>query len=353
VALPRTQRGKHAIMVVVDSFPKMAHFIPCHKTDDATYIADLYFKEVLRLHGVPKSIVSDRDSKFLSHFWRSLWRLLGTKLLFSTAYHPQPDGQTEVTNRTLTTLLRGLVSKSLKDWDLKLPHVEFAYNRSPSCATKHSPFECVYGTNPLTPLDLIPIPSESRVSFEVETRAKEIRKLHDQIRNQIEKTNEAYKANVNKHRRQLEFQPGDLVWLHLRKERFPSWRKNKLMARSNGPFEVLERVGNNAYKLQLPRDMAVSATFNIGDLSPHVEDNIENPSDLRSNPSEEGEVDAGTLAKETQSSLGDQQAKDNQHQRAIQALFTFTSSRVCTVLETPFGGSNQGMIGRVLLCWTP
>ena len=139
-----------AIMVVVDRFSKMAHFIPCHKTDDATYIADLYFKEVLRLHGVPNSIVSDRDSKFLSHFWRSLWRLLGTRLLFSTAYHPHTDGQTEVTNRTLATLLRGLVSKSLKDWDLKLSHAEFAYNRSPSYATKHSPFECVYGVNPLT-----------------------------------------------------------------------------------------------------------------------------------------------------------------------------------------------------------
>jgi len=167
-------------------------------------------------------------------------------------------------------------------------------------------FECAYGVNPLTPLDLIPIPSESRVSFEAETRAKEMRKLHDQIRNQIEKTNEAYKARANKHRKQLEFQPGDLVWLHLRKERFPSWRKNKLIARSDGPFEVLEKVGDNAYKLQLPGDMAVSAMFNIGDLSPYVEDNLEDPSDLRSNPSEEGKVDAGALAKEAQGNLGDQ-----------------------------------------------
>ena len=142
-------------------------------------------------------------------------------------------------------------------------------------------------------MDLIPIPTESRVSFEAETRAREMKKLHKQIRNQIEKTNEAYKAKANKYRKSLEFKPRDLVWLHLLKERFPYRRKNKLMARSNGPFEIIERVGNNAYKLQLPGDMAVLATFNVGDLSPYVEDSLEDPSDLRPNPLEEGEVDAG------------------------------------------------------------
>ncbi len=119
-----------SVFVVVDRFSKMAHFIPCNKIDDASHAANIFCRDILRLHGVPKTIVSDRDVKFLSYFWKTLCAKLGIKLLFSMAYHPQTDGQTEVTNRTLSTLLRVLIKKNIKEWEECLPIAEFAYNRA-------------------------------------------------------------------------------------------------------------------------------------------------------------------------------------------------------------------------------
>ncbi|XP_021740095.1 uncharacterized protein LOC110706475 [Chenopodium quinoa] len=240
VALPRTQRGKDSIMVVVDRFSKMAHFIPCHKTEDAMKVAKLYFEEVVRFHGVSRTIVSDRDTKFLSHFWKSMWRLMGTKLLFSTSHHPQTDGQTEVVNRILGSLLRALVSKSTKDWDNKLAHAEFAYNRTPSATTKYSPFEVVYGVNPYVPIDLIALPKDN------------------------------WGLGVDLHEERT----------------FSSKRKNKLMPRAEGPFEVMEKINDNAYKVDLGGQYGVSSTFNIGDLAPYFDDD-----ELRAIPFEEGEDD--------------------------------------------------------------
>lgn len=153
IELPRSSHGKDSIFVVVDRFLKIAHFIPCKKTNDANIIADLFFKEVLRLHGVPRTIVLDQDAKFLSYFWKTLWGKLGTKLFFSTTCHPQTDDQTEVVNRTLTSLLQAIIQRNLKLWEECLPHVEFTYNRSVHSATRFSPFQIVYGFNPLALMD--------------------------------------------------------------------------------------------------------------------------------------------------------------------------------------------------------
>ncbi|XP_074304154.1 uncharacterized protein LOC141638863 [Silene latifolia] len=183
----------------------MAHFIPCHKTDDATNVADLYYKEVVRLHGIPLTIVSDRDVKFLSYFWKTLWRLMGTKLLVQD------------------------FAPSSNRW-----------------------------------ADGVPIPKKDLMSFEAKERQATFLRTCEQVRAQIEKSNAKYKEKANKHRKQPVFKVGDLVWLHLRKERFPAKRKNKLMPRADGPFKVIECYGSNAYKLELPSEYGgVSATFNF------------------------------------------------------------------------------------------
>ena len=159
LGLPRTRCQLDAILVVVDRFSKMAHFIACSKTTDAAHMARLFFNEIVRLHGVPRSIVSDRDVRFTSTFWKALWHLMGTTLQFSIAFHPQTDGQTEVTNRSLGNLLRCLIQENAATWDELLSRAEFAYNSFSHRATGYSPFQINIGRNPNLPIDLVPLPS--------------------------------------------------------------------------------------------------------------------------------------------------------------------------------------------------
>ena len=299
LGLPRTKKGRDSIFVVVDRFSKMAHFIPCHKSDDAVNVADLFFREIIRLHGVPNTIVSDRDTKFLSHFWRCLWAKLGTKLLFSTTCHPQTDGQTEVVNRTLSTMLRAVLKNNKKMWEECLPHIEFAYNRSLHSTTKMCPFEVVYGFLPRAPIDLLPLPSSEKVNFDAKQRAELILKMHELTKENIERMNAKYKLAGDKGRKHVVFAPGDLVWLHLRKDRFPDLRKSKLMPRADGPFKVLEKINDNAYKLELPADFGVSPTFNIADLKPYLGEEDELPSRTTSFQEGEDDEDINTIVTPT------------------------------------------------------
>ncbi|KAK1679241.1 hypothetical protein QYE76_040089 [Lolium multiflorum] len=208
--------------------------------------------EVVRLHGIPASIVSDRDVKFMSYLWKSLMAKFGVKLLFSSSSHPQTDGQTEVVNRSLSTLLRTLVKTNLKSWEDCLPHAEFAYNRAKHSTTSRSPFMIVYRFEPPTALDILPLPLHERTNMDFDERTTAMKKLHEETRATIQEHVLRQANRLNAKKKERVFEEGDLVWIHLRKERFPHERNSKLKPRGDGPFKVLKRINNNAYVIDIP-----------------------------------------------------------------------------------------------------
>jgi len=168
-----------------------------------------------------------------------------------------------------------------------MPHVEFAYNRAVHSTTQHSPFEVVYGFNPLTPLDLLPLPNISNFKHkDAQAKVEYVKRLHEQVKAQIAKKNESYAKQANKNRKEVVLEPGDWVWVHIWKERFPKQRKSKLQPRADGPFQVLERINDNAYKNDIPGEYGVSSSFNVADLTLFVAgDDSEH---LRANAFQEG-----------------------------------------------------------------
>ena len=327
LGLPKTARGHDSILVVVDRFSKMAYFIPCNKTNDASHVAKLFFREVVKLHRLPSTIASDRDVKFVSYFWKTLWKLFGTTLKFSSAFHPQTDGQTEVVNRSLGNLLRSLVGIKQGVWDLILSTAEFAYNNSVNRSTGKSPFQIVNGYSPRTPIDLVPLPPHMHVSEPAENFATHIHDLHAEIRRKISLSNEEYKLAADVHRRSKEFNVGDHVMVRIRPERIPKTFSKKLYARAMGSYSIIRKMGYNAYLLDLPNDMDISLVFNIEDLLPY-----------------RGTFEPSTLPSSV--SAGDA-SKGAPNVPSLQ----FSKETVDTILDDEFVTSRDGGFRRFLVKW--
>jgi hypothetical protein len=186
-------------------------------------------------------------------------------------------------------MLHAILKTNLKLWEECLPHIEFAYNKSVHSTTKVNPFQVVYGFNHHAHIDLLPLPPSETTCFDASQRSEFILKMYETTKLNIEKMNEKYRIAASKCRKELKLEPGDLVWLHLRKERFSELRKSKLMSHAVGPFKILVKINDNAYKLELPPEFGVSSSFNISDLRSYLGEKDEMPS--RTTSMQEGEDD--------------------------------------------------------------
>ncbi|GJT76057.1 putative reverse transcriptase domain-containing protein [Tanacetum coccineum] len=259
--LPKTSQGYDTIWVIVDRLTKSAIFTPMRETDPLDKLARLYLKEVVTRHGIPVSIICDRDPRFASNFWRSLQNALGTNLDMSTAYHPQTDGQSERTIQTLEDMLRACAIDFGKGWVNHLPLVEFSYNNSYHASIKAAPFEALYGRKCRSPVCWTEVGEAQILGPELiqETTEKII-----QIKQRMQAARDRQKSYADLKRKPMEFQVGDKVMLKVSpwKGVVRFGKRGKLNPRYVGPFKVIERVGEVAYKLELPEELSrVHNTF--------------------------------------------------------------------------------------------
>lgn len=193
MGLPMTQKGYNNVFVVVDRYNKMAHFPPCKSTNDASHVASIFLKDVVRIHWLPLNIVSKRDAKFVGHFWRILWKKLDTNLIaFSSSYHPQIDGQDETINRSLKNILRCLTKKHGQACDMVLPQAKFAYNDPLNRSTCKSPFQIVYGMTQRGIMELKEFLNDGRTSDQGESFAEVIKDIHEQVKSTLQKNAYTY-----------------------------------------------------------------------------------------------------------------------------------------------------------------
>lgn len=263
--LPADEDGFDAILVVIDSRSKMAHFIPTRKSVSATETAMIFLTNIVRLHGLPSAIISDRDSKFTSAFWENLTMALGIKRRMSSSYHPESDGQTERTNRTLEHMLRAFTTDHELTWQSALPMVEFAYNNTVHSSTGYSPFFLNYGKNPriISPIADESIPCESAEAF-----LQRMAMIQEDATERLQKAQNKQQQNANKSRVIREFNIGE--WVMLNTTNLPDrYRIDKLAMRFIGPYQILAKKGEAAYQLDLPHHMSgIHHTFYVGQLKP-------------------------------------------------------------------------------------
>ena len=292
VGLPSTQGGYDSIWVIVDRLTKSAHFLAVKTTYKASHLARLFIAEIVRLHGVPSSIVSDRDPKFTSRFWRAFQQAMGTNLRLSTSNHPQTDGQTERTIQTMEDMLRACVLESRGNWKELLPLIEFSYNNSYHASIGMAPYEALYGRKCRTPLCWSEVGEDRILGPEI---IQETTEKIQMIREKMKQAQDRQKSYADNRRRPLEFDEGNHVYLKVtpRLRLKGPFKSRKLSPRYVGPYQILERIGEVAYRLALPPSLSeMHDVFHVSQLrrfipdplQPILPDSVEIEADLTFEP---------------------------------------------------------------------
>ena len=267
--LPMSAGGFNAIMVLVDKLTKYVHLVPTLKTCTAEDVARLFLSNVYQYHGVPKVLISDRDPRFTSAFWKAFCKRLGIKPSYSTAFHPQSDGQTERCNRILEEVLRHFIDGEHRNWEDLLPLAAFAMNNAKSSTTGETPFYLNHGNHPATPISLgLPpgnMPTLDVVFQDLESTLTRIRSL-------MRSAQDRQKTYADsRFRRPHGFKAGDLVMLSTRNLKFKTGKK-KFHPKYIGPFPIECMVGGDtpqAAKLTLPSGYTIHPVFHVSLFKPY------------------------------------------------------------------------------------
>ena len=268
-ALPQSASGHDAIVVFVCKLTKMVHYAACSTTVTAPELAEIFLRTVIRQHGLPVNIISDRDPRFTAGFWRALWAKLGTTLTMSTAYHPQTDGQTENSNKTLETMLRSVVNFEQTDWDSHLHLAEFAVNNSKNATTGYTPFFLNHGHELRSPIDaaidsLTPPPTNEAA----DSLSARLLDALTRAQANIKTAQERQAHYADQHRRDVTFKVGDRVLLSSKNLQLlgDAKRTRKFTSRFIGPYSITRVINDNAYELQLPPNLRIHNVINISQL---------------------------------------------------------------------------------------
>ncbi|MCO5613511.1 hypothetical protein L7F22_067788 [Adiantum nelumboides] len=274
--LPKSIHGNTGIWTIVDKFSKQAHFIPVKKNIKAHQMATLFISQIFKYHGLPTSIVSDRDSRMTSNFWKGLFENLGTRLNFSSVYHPKTDGQSEIANLTILDLLKSYVTEvdQRSQWEKYLPLVEYAYNNTVHSSIGKAPLEVIEGRSK-SPL-LLKVHGKI---FATDEYSRDLKEYFQKIKEAISISQQKQKAAANKHRRALAFKENDWVLLKFPKARLrhtsgknPTGHQKyyaKLAKRYYGPFQILKPINEMAYQLKLPNHWLIHNAFHVSLLKPY------------------------------------------------------------------------------------